>query len=234
MADDYEPNALGIAGSVVWGFTGLDAYKDIGDIAYGIYNWEWTWSHAGMMAFNLVSLAPVIGAAKNLKYADEVLDTVENTADTVKLVNKCDAPNRAARLPDLPDGYHYRNVGGQTQVVRNPNRGADLPQMHLENGQLMLGPSPSIARSTATRNAFLRSLADNPNVPKHMRPYLQRGELPPGYTVHHKKALFDGGTDTIDNMVLQGVDLHTNTHRFYRPGGRIPSINPRPGTFQSN
>ncbi len=92
MADDYEPNALGITGSVVLGFTGLDACKDVGDIAYGIYNWEWTWSHAEMMAFNLVSLAPVIGAAKNLKYADKVLDTVEITVDTVRLIDKCEVP----------------------------------------------------------------------------------------------------------------------------------------------
>jgi len=104
--------------------------------------------------------------------------------------------------------------------------------MHLEGGQLRLGPSPSVVRNTATRNAFLRSQAGNHNVPKSVKPWLERGELPPGYTVHHKKARFDGGTDTIDNMVLQGVDLHTNTHRFYRPGGRVPSVNPRPGSFQ--
>lgn len=142
-------------------------------------------------------------------------------------------PN-SGELPSLPEGYHYRNVGGQTQVVRNPNRAGDLPQMHLENGQLMLGPSPGIVRNTATRNAFLRSLADDPNVPRSIRGYLQRGELPPGYTVHHKKALFDGGTDTVDYMVLQLRELHTNTHRFYRPGGRIPTTNPVPGSFQSN
>lgn len=98
----------------------------------------------------------------------------------------------------------------------------------------MLGPSPGIVRNTATRNAFLRSLADDPNIPRNIRGYLQRGELPSGYTVHHKKALFDGGTDTVDNMVLQLRELHTNTHRFYRPGGRIPTINPRPGSFQTN
>jgi len=136
-----------------------------------------------------------------------------------------------SRLPDLPEGYHYRTVNGRTKVVRNPSRAGDLPPMHLENGQLVPGLRPSVVRSTATRNAFLRSLADNPSVPRSIRPYLRRGEVPPGYTVHHKKALFDGGTDTIDNMVLQGADLHTNTHRFYRQGGQIPSINPNSGSF---
>ena len=37
---------------------------------------------------------------------------------------------------------------------------------------------------------------------------------------------YAGGTDTIDNMVLQGIDLHISTHRYYRLGGRVPSINP--------
>lgn len=139
------------------------------------------------------------------------------------------APRRA---PDLPDGYHYRDVGGKPQVVRNPGRADDLPPMHLDNGQLRLGPSPSVVRNIATRNAFLRSLVGNPNISKSIEPWLRRSEVPPGYTVHHKKALFDGGTDIIDNMVLQRYDLHKNLHRFYRPGGRFPSVNPVPGSFQ--
>ena len=101
-----------------------------------------------------------------------------------------------------------------------------MPQMHLDGNVLKLGPSPGITRSMATRNAFLRGQATNGKLPKWMKPSLQKGELPSGYTVHHKKALFDGGTDTIDNMVLQAVDLHRNTHRFYRPGGVVPSISP--------
>jgi len=158
-------------------------------------------------------------------------ETLDNTTESLDDVDEVVVH---VALPDLPDGYHYRTVGKRTQVVRNPGRSKDLPAMHLEDGQLRLGPSPSVVRNTATRNGFLRSLTNDPNVPKSIRPWLRRGEVPPGYTVHHKKAIFDGGSDTIDNMVLQGADLHTNTHRFYRPGGQIPSINPRPNSFQSN
>jgi hypothetical protein len=129
-------------------------------------------------------------------------------------------------LPTLPQGYHYRNVGGRIDVVRNPGHAADLPPLHLENGRLVFGHTPSVVRDAATRSAFLRQLADNPNVPSNIRPWLQRGEVPPGFQVHHRRALFDGGTDTIDNMVLQGTDIHTIIHRYYRPGGQIPSINP--------
>ena len=42
-------------------------------------------------------------------------------------------PNAAAsKLPDLPSGYHYRNVGGQNQVVRNPGQAGKLPQLQSE------------------------------------------------------------------------------------------------------
>jgi hypothetical protein len=135
-------------------------------------------------------------------------------------------------LPVLPPGYHYRTVGSRIHVVRNPGRAGDIPAMHLVDGQLRLGPSPAAVRNTATRSAFLRAVADNVNIPSWIKPWLRRGELPPGFLVHHKKALYDGGTDTIDNMVLQGVDLHRTTHRCYIPGGRILSITPRPGSFQ--
>ncbi|MCB1053766.1 MAG: hypothetical protein KDC71_24390, partial [Acidobacteria bacterium] len=128
-------------------------------------------------------------------------------------------------LPNLPEGYHFRNIGNKVQVVRNPGRAGDLPSLHLDNGVLKLGPSPGYPRSPATASAFLKQL-DVTKYPKWMRPFLRKGETPVGFAVHHKKALFDGGTDTIENMVLQASDLHKLRHRFYRPGGRIPSINP--------
>ncbi len=131
----------------------------------------------------------------------------------------------AKTLPQLPEGYFYREVGGRTQVVRGAGRAGELPALHLENGTLQIGPSPGAARSIATRSAYLRQL-DAAKYPKWMKAYLEKGEVPPGFTVHHKKALFDGGTDTVDNLVLQAEDLHTLRHRYYRPGGRFPSINP--------
>jgi RHS repeat-associated protein len=45
-------------------------------------------------------------------------------------------------LPQLPGGYHYRNVAGRLVVVRNPGRSADLPQLHLQGNQLVAGPLP--------------------------------------------------------------------------------------------
>jgi hypothetical protein len=68
-------------------------------------------------------------------------------------------------------------------------------------------------------------MVDNPNVPSWMRSYLKRGETPTGFAVHHRKALFDGGTDAIENMQLKALDLHNMRHRRYRPGGSHPSLN---------
>ncbi len=63
-------NAAGTTGSVLFGLTGLDAYKDVCDCAYGIQHWEWSWTHAGNMTLNTIALLPLIGAVKNLKHVD--------------------------------------------------------------------------------------------------------------------------------------------------------------------
>ena len=75
-------------------------------------------------------------------------------------------------------------------------------------------PTP---RSAAPKKAFLRSAANNPRTPKWMKPWLQRGKVPPGYEVDHPQPLSTGGPDTPGNMRLQGTDLHRLHHRFYRP-----------------
>jgi hypothetical protein len=92
--------------------------------------------------------------------------------------------------------------------------------------RLLLVPNPVLCVVLRPDQPFL--LADNDKIPSNIKSWLERGEVPPGYAAHHRKALFDGGTDTVDNMVLQGVDLHKITHRFYRPGGQVPSISPPP------
>lgn len=136
------------------------------------------------------------------------------------------SPNQGIDLPELPDGYHYRRVGDQVQVARNPGRAADLDPMHLDDtGKLKLGPRPGASRSLATRTAFLKQL-DLSKYPKWMHPYLKKGKVPPGFEVDHVKALFDDGTDVIENMRLRPIDLHRTRHKFYRPGGKVPSINP--------
>jgi hypothetical protein len=139
------------------------------------------------------------------------------------------APGRGTPLPKLGSGYHYRTVGRQVQVVRNPGRVADLPAMHFTpEGKLKFGPGPGAPRSTATRTAFLKQL-DASMYPKWMRADLARGKVPVGFEVDHFKALFDDGMDVIPNMRVVPIDLHKIRHRFYRPSGRIPTINP-PGS----
>lgn len=160
------------------------------------------------------------------KYA-KVDDVVESGTSLGHNTNKLgQAPPASGELPELPSGYYYRNVGGETQVVRKPGEAGNLPPMHLANGELEPGPKPGVVRNMATRSAFLKELANSSKIPSNLKPWLEKGKVPPGYTVHHKKALFDGGTDSVDNMVLQGVKLHTNTHKFYRPGGKVSSITP--------
>ena len=86
---EVDVNALGVAGSIVFGLTGLDAYKDAADLAYAVENWEWSWTHAGGAALTVVGLIPVIGVVKNLRGAAALnelkhVDDVSNVPGDVK------------------------------------------------------------------------------------------------------------------------------------------------------
>lgn len=72
-------------------------------------------------------------------------------------------------------------------------------------------------RSMAARGQYLKSLADDYRTPSWMKPWLEKGRVPPGYDVDHIKPLSIGGADTPANMRLQGADLHDIHHKFYRP-----------------
>jgi len=72
-------------------------------------------------------------------------------------------------------------------------------------------------RSQGARSQFLRSLADDYRTASSMKPWLERGQVPPGYEVDHIKPLSVGGEQVASNMRLQAVDLHRLHHRFYRP-----------------
>ena len=74
-------------------------------------------------------------------------------------------------------------------------------------------------RNQAARREFLKSLVDNKNTPSWMKPWLERGRVPPGYEVDHIKPLSIGGPDTPLNMRLQLESIHDLHHSpgFYRP-----------------
>jgi len=57
---------LGLAAS------GADLPADIRDLAADLYNWEWTWSHAGETALDGLGVLPLVSL---VKYGDEIGDT---------------------------------------------------------------------------------------------------------------------------------------------------------------
>jgi len=77
-----------------------------------------------------------------------------------------------------------------------------------------------VTGSTRSRSAvrnYLKGLADDPNTPSSMKPWLEKGRVPPGYEVDHIKPLSIGGADDASNMRLQLKELHDLHHKFYRP-----------------
>ena len=91
-------NLLGVVGSVTFGLTGLDVYKDVGDISHDLYNWEWKWSHAGNLLVDAIGVVPVIGAAKNLKNAPELFKTTSNAIEATTDAGKATAKNAAEQV----------------------------------------------------------------------------------------------------------------------------------------
>tara|TARA_Y100000310_G_scaffold221403_1_gene222969 strand:+ start:2629 stop:3627 length:999 start_codon:yes stop_codon:yes gene_type:complete len=86
-------------------------------------------------------------------------------------------------------------------------------------------PCCGVKRNQATKRRFLnKQIKDLPRSYKWMEPWLATGRTPPGYEVHHKRAIFDKGEDTVDNMVLQLKANHDITTKLYTPKGQIPSI----------
>jgi len=79
------------------------------------------------------------------------------------------------------------------------------------------GIATGTVRSGAQKSAFLKQLADGGKSPKYMNQWLKQGKVPPGYQVDHIKPLSIGGKDVPANMRLQGTDLHTTHHKYYRP-----------------
>ena len=75
---------LGTSAQVGMGIAGIDLWADVRDITADIANWEWTWSHVGQTAIDIIALVPVIGG---IKYFDEAALLVKN-GDEVLLLTK--------------------------------------------------------------------------------------------------------------------------------------------------
>ncbi|NMC57436.1 MAG: hypothetical protein GYA50_09475 [Eubacteriaceae bacterium] len=77
--------ALGTAGQIGLGLTGLDFAADIRDLVYDFSNWEWSGKHIGQTLLDLVGLVPGIGVVKNL---DEAAGLVKNVIKNSDLAEK--------------------------------------------------------------------------------------------------------------------------------------------------
>lgn len=117
----YDANLLGTAGSVAFGLSGLDFYKDLSDIAYGLENWENTPGDYLNLGVNLIALIPVIGAFKNLgkPATDAASNVAKQIDDEVANLRAIGANNRSA--PDFHNNISQRQPGGN---LRAPTSGA--------------------------------------------------------------------------------------------------------------
>jgi len=132
----------------------------------------------GVKIDNLVKNREAIAASvvKTLKeYPDRIKDldpsalrsltaivgeTAMPVAAIARLKKAEEVAKAAAKLPDLPSGYHYRTVGKQVQIARNPGRKADLPQMRLVDGKLRQASIVDIPVSELSYKKLINGIGD--------------------------------------------------------------------------
>jgi hypothetical protein len=188
-----ETNALGVAGSIAFGLTGLDFYKDLGDLGHDLYHWDWTWSHARGTAFNAVALLPGIGVVKNLKglkYLDEAADvakeikvganTLDALGDGAKTASRIPFPTKAGGT-----GAAYSEMTGQgLYILRSRTTGqieyigrGDAPSRLLDHampgsdkqhlvGEILFNNNLTAAQAQSLENELMHILGG----PKSINP----------------------------------------------------------------
>ena len=79
---DLDPTALSVAISIAASVTNLDVGMDIRDLTYAIQHLPSGEVTPAALVLDTVALVPIVGAIKNLKYADTIVDAVK-VAETV-------------------------------------------------------------------------------------------------------------------------------------------------------
>ena len=140
-------NALGVVGSVAFGLTGLDVYKDVADIVHGFHHWEWTRSHVAAQALNLVAVLPLVGAVKNFRYADELMDAGKAGArslDHAATVGKVAPGAELAHPPGSLGAAKAWTMKGRLKAANLPTSGKIRyvpPKGHPPTQPLPRGPN---------------------------------------------------------------------------------------------
>jgi len=77
-----DPNWITAGSGITAGFFDIDALGDVRDLIHDTQYWEFSWSHAGETALDLVGVLPIVGV---LKYGDEI-GVILKQEDELKVV----------------------------------------------------------------------------------------------------------------------------------------------------
>lgn len=136
-----------------------------------------------------------------------------NTPDGPKIV-KLEAPTDA---PSTSNGPKFNNWNDFQAGTKGQFSSRSDAAKAWDAYKEAYGIGTGTVRSQAAKQQFLRSMADDPNIPSWMKQWLSEQRVPPGYEIDHIRPLSIGGPDTPANMRLQGIDLHRRHHYHYHP-----------------
>jgi|GEM_PF-1139050 len=216
-----EVTGLGVGGSVLLGLFGVDIAADGRDLFHNFTHWEWSWGHAGETSMNLMGMLPLIGALKNLKYADEVADLAKQTGnldDLVKGINKI--MNKSGNpfiFKKLSDGT-YELLDANGKVI---NKIDDMPGL-LDAMGVKIGKGPEAPSGTG--DGSKKTNVDDFNAETATTKQKGNfGEIKSSENLLNNQSIKDAGYDlkiigrdapsSIDDKIIKGIDgLYENVN----------------------
>ncbi|TDL57701.1 hypothetical protein E2R60_04200 [Paenibacillus dendritiformis] len=187
-----EPNAGGVTGSILLGFTGADLPLDLRDIALDFWNWKWSWSHAGETLLDLAAIVPVVGVLKNGKK----LNSIEELATEVRKAG----------------GFKHYNTAGQLVTVKKLSNGTF--EIVDESGKVIkrLDNFPGVANELGIKIGRGKSGAEAAKagingVNMKTEPSLPKGSKPKGNYAQGKDRGWIKQNESADLFAKEGYDI---------------------------
>ena len=217
---------LGLVGEVAIGFTPIGIAADIRDFKYAI---ETTgdrsfWGNVGAISLATIGFIPGIGELKHLKHlkhmdgavsavaknADEVAGVVAKNADELKHVDGLKHADEV--VPGVGTSANSQN--SKTFIGKVHGKEIEVPNVEIRAIDYVKRDPADVAVlrkefDSRVRTEFLGEIAKIDDVSlKNLGLFtddiarIRAGRVPKNYQVHHKLPLDDGGTNSLDNLVL--------------------------------
>ncbi|MBQ2931644.1 MAG: minor capsid protein [Clostridia bacterium] len=206
-----DSNLLGTLGQVALGFLGLDLPADIRDITYDITNFENSYEHIRQTLFDSLAVFPIVGGAKYIDEAGNVLKPAakigDDAAETVKDIGSANSANKnlTKDVGAVVDNYLKNNV--------NPHFRKNVKEAFESDAKVTVLKQDTIVYryhggvSSSNGHWYTPNQTSNP---------ASDLALPPGNTYRHKDIfIVPKGTTILEGTVAPNFGQSGGGYQFY-------------------